>query len=78
MMRLLDEALASVAQGEQDLTHQRVLIAGFGITRRTIGKLSANGLLRSMEESQALRVAYVERLKRDWHHSAYDIACPPR
>ena len=61
---LLDEALATVKQGEQHLVHQRAVVAYLKLSpSKRFEAAAAKALLRSMEESQALRVARVERLR---------------
>lgn len=58
------EAVAAVEQGEQHLAGQRARVAALATTRKTAEKLAAaKALLRVMEESQALRIARVERLR---------------
>ena len=66
LKQLLEDAAASVAQGEQHLASQRALIADLESRRRTRGDAAAaRTLLRTMEASQTLRVVRLEGLRRE-------------
>ena len=63
---LLDEAVASVKQGELHLARQRATVAELEAQpKKRLEAAAAKAVLRSMEESQALRVARVERLRAE-------------
>ena len=61
---LLDDALATVKQGDLHLARQRAVVADLEAQpSQSLAAAAAKALLRSMEESHALRVARVERLR---------------
>ena len=61
---LLDDALATVKQGDLHLARQCAVVADLEAQpSKRLEAAAAKALLRSMEESHALRIARVERLR---------------